>query len=308
MAILMPRLRGMYLNKFHALDTSQASPGTCEIEATVETQVSTVQIARFHETAECERVVSVEHGYVFDLSLTGRPADARACYMRHWRPERFERIGDLFVMPPGETVRIRAGASVMNYMTCLVKTTALEQYCEKPICWSEPARMAALDMPNPRPRLLMQRMAEELRSPALGTSLLIELMSAELAIELMRFSWLAGHEKKPGELPAWRLRLVDDRLKDEDGLSSLSELAALCKLSVRQLTRGFRASRGYTLGEAITRERLRRAKIALRDGKSVKSVSLDLGFSSPSGFSQAFRKETGMTPKLYRDCFSSKCN
>ena len=47
-----------------------------------------------------------------------------------------------------------------------------------------------------------------------------------------------------GRLAPWRLKVIDDRLRDAHTAPTLTELAALCYLSVRQLTRSFRESRG----------------------------------------------------------------
>lgn len=81
---------------------------------------------------------------------------------------------------------------------------------------------------------------------------------------------------------------------------SLDELATLCNLSVRQLTRGFRVRRGYSIGEYVANSRINGAKRLLASGENIKAVAYLLGFSSPSAFSYAFRRATGMTPGEFR--------
>jgi AraC family transcriptional regulator len=103
-----------------------------------------------------------------------------------------------------------------------------------------------------------------------------------------------------GELARWRLLAIDEPLNDAQEIPTLSELAALCKLSVRQLTRGFRASHGCSIGDYIANSRIERAKRLLASDQSIKTIAYSLGFNSSSGFCSAFRRATGMTPGEFR--------
>jgi AraC family transcriptional regulator len=71
-------------------------------------------------------------------------------------------------------------------------------------------------------------------------------------------------------------------------------------LSVRQLTRGFRVSRGCSIGDHVAQSRLTNAKRLLATEQSVKAIAYSLGFSSPSSFSYAFRRSVGETPRDFR--------
>ncbi len=101
-------------------------------------------------------------------------------------------------------------------------------------------------------------------------------------------------------MPAWKLKLIDGRLKELGEIPTLAELAALCNVSVRQLTRGFRASRGCSIGEHIAQNRLAHATHLLAGSQSIKTIAYALGFPSPSGFCAAFRRDTGITPTAFR--------
>jgi AraC-like DNA-binding protein len=85
------------------------------------------------------------------------------------------------------------------------------------------------------------------------------------------------------------------------------ELAALCKLSVRQLTRGFRASRDCSIGDYVANSRIERAKRLLTSDQSIKTIAYSLGFNSSSGFCFAFRRATGMTPGEFRASGAALC-
>jgi AraC family transcriptional regulator len=77
-------------------------------------------------------------------------------------------------------------------------------------------------------------------------------------------------------------------------------LAALCNLSVRHLARGFRASRGCSIGEYVAQRQIDHAKRLLTTDESTKSIAYTLGFATSSSFIYAFREATGQTPRQFR--------
>ena len=101
-------------------------------------------------------------------------------------------------------------------------------------------------------------------------------------------------------MPDGGLRLIEERLSEHDKAPSLSDLAELCGLSVRQLTRGFRVSRGCSIGDYLEQRRIESAKRMLMRGEAVKGVAFALGFASPSSFTFAFRRAVGSSPTRFR--------
>jgi AraC family transcriptional regulator len=104
---------------------------------------------------------------------------------------------------------------------------------------------------------------------------------------------------RTGGLSARNLRLIDERLVENGAPPSLSELAGLCGLSLRHLTRAFRSSRRRSIGNYIAECRIQRAKQLLASGSSVKWIAHTMGFSSPAALSIAFRRATGERPRDY---------
>jgi len=81
----------------------------------------------------------------------------------------------------------------------------------------------------------------------------------------------------------------------------LAELAAVAGLSVYQLCRLFRARTGLTVHRYRNRLRLRAALERLAEPRvDLTALALDLGFSSHSHFTAAFREEFGMPPSRLR--------
>jgi AraC family transcriptional regulator len=165
---------------------------------------------------------------------------------------------------------------------------------------TEPRLSASIDLTNEVIRGLLQRLGEELRHPGFSSDVLMELVAGQLAIELQRHCGKLSSAEHKGGLSPWRLRLIEERLREVSAPPTLSELAASCKLSVRQLTRGFRVSRGCSIGDYINTSRVECAKRLLARGDNVQGVAAALGFASASSFCFAFRRATGRTPNQYR--------
>ena len=271
------------------------------IEAEIRVPVATAQIARFHMTGPADNLLREDDAFWLDLCLTPRPRNARACYRDHWAPHRFERLGTLFALPPGETMHARSdGGSPQTSLLCHLRPEPIREWFDSELEWTDRRLKASLDIPDPNVRGLLLRIAEEMRRPGFASQVLIELMVLQLGIELSRY-W-AGIKEGPttGGLAPFRLRLIDERLREVGEAPTLTELATLCNLSVRQLTRGFRASFNRSIGDHVAQCRLDNAKRMLATEQSVKAIAYAVGFASPSSFSVAFRRATGETPRQFR--------
>jgi AraC family transcriptional regulator len=85
-----------------------------------------------------------------------------------------------------------------------------------------------------------------------------------------------------------------------DRAINLLELAELVQLSPRQFLRVFANTFGTTPHQYILNERIALAKELITTCRILAEISMKLGFASPSHFSGAFRKLTGMSPRQYR--------
>jgi AraC family transcriptional regulator len=143
-------------------------------------------------------------------------------------------------------------------------------------------------------------MGQETRAPGFASTMMIELMAGQLAIELVRFHAEVADQPPVRGLAPWRLKRIDERVHEDRAQPTLTELAELCGLSTRQLTRGFRVSQNMSIGDFVTSVRVERAKRLLANAQSIKEVAYAIGFGSPSSFSYAFRRATGETPQNFR--------
>lgn len=270
------------------------------IEAELRVPVATAQIVHFDLAAPVDNVMRDEGVYRFDLSLTPRMRNARACYRNRWSPQRFERLGNIFVVPPGEAMQARSDGGQQASIVCNLRPELIRTWFGGELEWTDRRLQAGLDISDSNIRRLLLRLAEEMRHPGFASEMLVELVAGQMAIELGRYCANINDNPTTGGLAAWRLRLIDERLHEVREPPTLEELASLCKISVRQLTRGFRESRGTSIGEHVVSCRLDHAKRLLATDTSVKAVAYSLGFSSPSSFCYAFRKATNETPQEFR--------
>ncbi len=271
------------------------------VEAEVSAPVATAQLVELQNTDPCDIQVMDREAYWLDMCLTQRSGNTRLCYRNHWTHHRFERIGKVFLLPPGEDVLLRSdGGFKQRSLFCHLNPESLRSWLGCDLQWDGRRLEASLDIAEPRVKDLLIRLAEEIQQPGFASTLFVELLTGQLAIELARYFTHFDDIPAARELAPWRLQAIDERLRAEQGIPALSELASLCKLSIRQLTRGFRASRGCSIGEYAAQRRIEQAKHLLMGGQSVKTIAYALGFSSPSGFCSAFRRATGMSAGEFR--------
>src|SRR3546814_10190950 len=126
---------------------------------------------------------------------------------------------------------------------------------------------------------------------------MVDLMAAQAAIGRARQLLGLGDGVAVGGLAVWQLRRIDERIAGDPLPPSLNELAQLCGISPRHLTRAFRASRGCSIGEHLAAHRIEQSRQMLAAGSGVKAVAYTLGFTAPSNFAAAFRRATGESPR-----------
>jgi AraC family transcriptional regulator len=272
-----------------------------EIEAQQASPWASAQLVHYRFPEPPESILRGEDKFRLELCLTSRHRSARACYRDLWNQHRFERIGNIFVVPPTVDMIARSDedSSLSSIICELDREPVLELFDTIPEL-NEQMLLSGLDIRDARIHGLMLRVAEELRHPRLAGDLLIDLLVRQIAIELVRHGDALSDRELSGGLASWQLRLIDERLTEVREAPTLPILADLCKISVRQLTRGFRTSRGSSIGAYVANSQMEHAKQLLASDHSITEVAATLGYSSSSTFSFAFRRATGMAPGQFR--------
>jgi len=273
---------------------------TIAIEAERKGEAISAQLVRFDIPVPTATVLREDDAYMIDMCLTPRPVVAKAGYHRRWGPHRFERLGDIFLIPPGEELFVRSGTNRQASLVCRLRPERIHAIVGQELAWTDQQLAATLDIASATIRALLFRITEEVRHPGLAAGPMMDFLSGELAIELGRYCLARAEQPVTGGLAGWRLRLIDERLAKDPSAPTLGELAQLCNISVRQLTRGFRVSRGCSIGDYVEQRQMETAKRLLMNGESVKAIAFSMGFASPSSFTYAFRRAVGISPTMFR--------
>ncbi|MCF9047528.1 AraC family transcriptional regulator [Acinetobacter nectaris] len=120
----------------------------------------------------------------------------------------------------------------------------------------------------------------------------------ELILDELRFL-----KEIPFQLPEAQSNLLkkicNNIKKDLSIIPSLSDIAKQYYLSTKTLSRLFQKEMNLSFSIWLKQAKLLQALTDLEMKKSILSIALDLGYSSPSAFSYMFKREMGMTPTEY---------
>jgi AraC family transcriptional regulator len=283
-------------------ELARSSPVAIEVEAEATVQFAQVKLVRYHFPVPPQGTMLLDGRLFVGMCLASNHSTARARYCDRWGSKRFERLGDVYVMPPNLTLHVCSDETLpLTSLICYLDgrdLTGLYDVLSSKM--SDRLLMANLDVRDASVRQVMLRLAGELRNPGVASMLLVDALTRQLWVELYRYSALFSDPERVDCLASWQLRLIDDRMKQLHKPPGLDELAALCHVSVRKLTRGFRACRGTSIGDYITAAMMDQARKLLAGNKRVSDIAALLGFSTSSSFCYAFRRIMGMTPGEYR--------
>jgi AraC family transcriptional regulator len=150
---------------------------------------------------------------------------------------------------------------------------------------------------------MMRRVAVELTTPQFGAPIAIESLTQLILVEVGRIFDPARSMPSPvsRRLAPWQLRKIEEHLREvSDHWPSLSELAQLCGISAKHLSRVFSETTGMPIRKYSEQIRVERAKALLNESyMAVKEVAATLGFPNANYFSTAFHRATGQTPSTF---------
>ena len=104
------------------------------------------------------------------------------------------------------------------------------------------------------------------------------------------------------------VRTVQERIqKDYMKPLTLADLAEEACVSVRNLTRRFRIATDQTPNAYLQAVRIDKSRELLElTDQTVEDITLSIGYEDVRSFSRLFKKQTGLTPKTYRERFKAR--
>ena len=139
------------------------------------------------------------------------------------------------------------------------------------------------------------------RAPFSGT--IVRDRVAECILRLLRdHARGAEAQDEPAESEDGRIAIVKRYIHDNVRLNpSLRELAALCRVSEKHLTRIFRRAEQCTVAEYVRARRcLEIERLLCNTSRPLREISDEMHFSSEYYFNAFYKKHSGMTPGAYR--------
>ena len=118
------------------------------------------------------------------------------------------------------------------------------------------------------------------------------------ALDLLSSSALP-HDGLPQPRTDWLVRVTQELSVRPGDPRTVTEWAAGAAVSTRTFTRRFQAETGLSFSTWRAALRRQAAMARLTEGQSVARVSRAVGFDSPSAFTAAFRRETGVSPTTF---------
>jgi AraC family transcriptional regulator len=278
---------------------------SCHIEKTVALAGIGVDLVAFRWDEPLDAIYHAPEAGMLDMCLTPRPDGARGRYEGSAPPGRFQPLGEIIFVPPDTRLHSQAAGGRQRSLRIKLER-ALLQPGSRGHAQPRPAGPTLSDVSI---RNACWRIVRELDEPGFASTTVIEAMARVITVDLRRHAFSSAvpdNSRQGGGLAAWRMRLIEERIHRAGASPDLGELAALCRLSRRHLTRGFRQETGQSIVEFIAAARLERAKYSLANSTlPMKALASDLGFAHCSTFSSAFRTSTGMSPSEYRQRFGT---
>jgi len=296
----------MEWKQFTSLDSEAAGRSTVSyrVEQELPFEHGTVEIRRYYWAQPASDLVfATEDQLALNMALTARPATTRIV-RADGDDKAASHGGRLMMLLPRTRYRLTAPSGSLRSIHCAFDPAKFEQLLSENFDWADWSRLDEQHVPGAEMEGLLRRMYREVRHCQFGRQAAVEAYANALCVEIarrIREGLPARPELHRGGLAAWRMRLLLERIGADAPAPRIAELAALCALTPRQLSRAFRAETGRTIGSLVDEATVERAQNLLATTDlTIGAIAARLGFASVDTFAQSFRRMTGMAPSQLR--------
>ena len=158
---------------------------------------------------------------------------------------------------------------------------------------------------NPVLDALAIQFHREMNHAEFGNLMYVETLAQQFAIHMLRECCVfpATFKEYADGLPRYKLKQAIEYINDNlHQKINIYDIAKLLDVSKYYFCRMFHASMGISPYQYVLKQRVTKAKDLIKNSKlTLADIAYECGFSSQSQMNHHFRKQTGVTPKVYRD-------
>lgn len=249
-------------------------------------------------------VVSYEHahdGYEFFVPYSFSPSLTNFKAGRHLIAPR---PGFMIPANPGQYHGVDGDFTIYNSICIYIQKNYIQQIAHSLTGIRQVYFAAEANIFNRNISLLVDHFIEEARAQQAGYRYILESISMQLVIELLRSTQSNVHARMERKEIGAReniLKAIEYLNDNFNQRLSNSELLAIANLSPYYFIRLFKKETGKTPHEYLVHLKIEKAKELLTLSRySITEIYFLCGFSEHSHFSKAFKKHTGVTPINYR--------
>lgn len=215
--------------------------------------------------------------------------------------KRFITVGPVGIAPARTPVEVRRQPDEVRSFLLRVEPGTFHRLTGLETDWYDEKLMLRLNKEGFAIVRLLGEIADELMLPGYASSALIESLATTFLVRFSRLVRTEG-EKSGSGLSTWQLNRVRELVESRPANQvDIGLLAQACGISSRHLMRGFKAATGMTAHQYIQQIRVERTKRLLGATKMpLEAVAAAVGFASASHLSNAFLKELGIPPSVFR--------
>ena len=273
--------------------------GHLTIEGEIQAHNVTVQVRNYGPASDLLEEITVWPDYTLIRSL------GPVSYSSNTGASRFVGFGEIFLVPARIPLRYKGLGGPYRHVTCRLDGGVFESLTGLHNDWDDGVLNACRNIRTPQINAALLRMAQESLTPSFASDILVDSLANVITVDLARYlrSELSEAPKAKGGLAPWQMRRIEEHVADSPDTSlSITLLAELCGISSGHLMRAFKQTTGETVHNYVERVRLTKAQRMLCETNlPLKVIAAELGFSTPSSFSFAFRRATGGTPASFRE-------
>ena len=269
------------------------------IEGEIQAQSARVQVRNYGPPSRPLELVTAWPEYTLVRSL------GPVSYSANTGASKFIGFGEVFLVPAGVPLKYKGLGGPYRHVSCRLDDSVFESLMGQRGGWDDGMLNACRNIRTPQLNAALLRLAQETLAPSFASDILVDSLVSVMTVDLARYfrHALGEKPKAKGGLAPWQLRRIEEHVQESPDTSlSITHLAGLCGISSGHLMRAFKQTAGETVHGYVERVRLAKAQRLLCETKlPLKTIAAELGFSTPSSFSFAFRRATGGTPASFRE-------